>query len=162
MELQHIDVSDSVIYAVPSKEGIKTDAERLISSVTEGLKNPIDVAIRLKYAQSVIEEAQKGIKDTVITEIGKYAKGERIDRYGAEIKTQEAGVSYDYSNCNHPKYEALVSRLEKVKEEMKELETFLKSLKGATVICNDDTLGESVEVYPPVKKSTTSVIVKFA
>jgi hypothetical protein len=71
----------------------------------------------------------------------------------------EAGVSYDYSSCGHTEYNEVCEQIKSLTEIKKDYEKLLVSLKQMTPIISVN--GEIMEVYPPVKKSTTTLKVNI-
>lgn len=158
---QHpIEIDDAVMLAQPSKEKAKEIAERIINSCTEGTQNPLDVLVKVRWAQSILNEVAEGILSVCVDEASKYAKGERITKYGAELSMKEAGVKWSFDNCGDPVYADLTEKSGAMKDQIKERETFLKSLKQSLTVA-DDVTGEIITIAPPMKTSKTIVEVKF-
>ena len=70
------------------------------------------------------------------------------------------GVSYDYSVCNDPVYNAYLASLKELQAKMKEREGFLKSVPDNTTIVDDNT-GEIITLHPAVKMAKQSYTIKF-
>jgi len=158
--VQPIEIDDAVVYAVPSKEKIEELSRRLITAVEEGHKNPLELLVKLRFAEQVIKQSIEGIESFCVDEASKYGKGEQIKLMGAELKIKEAGVKYDYSNCNHPVWFKLNQQLDQTKAELKGTELTLKSVK-AGYDYTDETTGEIFHINPPAKTSKTIVEVSI-
>lgn len=155
-----IEIDDAVVYAVPSKEKAQEMIDRLKNAVEEGTQDPLQLLVKLRFAQRVIDESIEAIEKHCVDEASKYARGERITLLGAELSVKEAGTKWNYDNCNDPVYRDLTEKSGTMKDMIKGRETFLKSLKESMTIV-DDTTGEVFTVAPPTKTSKTIVEVKF-
>jgi hypothetical protein len=138
---------------LPSKENLKAIVQNLTHEVFEGTTDPIRLSALLDFVIKACTEAKASIKEETITQLEKDPL--RKDYFGYKIEVTEAGVNYDYSGCNDPELKALYTRLELIKESIKDKETFLKSIKGHATLVIEET-GEVVTVYPPVKRSSTT------
>jgi len=142
-----------------SKESQLILVESLSNSVEQGNESAINVAARIKFFTDSLKEVSDRIKPTLIDELSRYDKNDKavaLGFYQCELK--EMGVSYDYSNCGHIYLNDLVLEIEELTKKRKEIEKFLQSVKSEMVICNEQTGGESITIYPPVKKSTTTPV----
>lgn len=155
-----IEIDDAVVYATPSKEKAQEMIDRLKNAVEEGTQDPLQLLVKLRFAQRVIEESITGIEKHCVDEASKYARGERVTLLGAELSVKETGTKWNYENCNDPVYRDLTEKSGAMKDMIKGREAFLKSLKESMTIV-DDTTGEVVMVAPPMKTSKTIVEVKF-
>lgn len=151
-----------VIDVVPSKENQLSFAQSIVRKVYEGEETAINMAARLKFLSDTFKEASEQIKPFVIDECMKYDSREQIVALGGyDVKISEMGVKYDYSDCNHPRLTEIIAGIDKLNEERKEIENFLKALKKPMSITDESTGGEEVTVYPPSKKSTTTPVFTF-
>lgn len=158
---QPIEIDDAVVYATPSKEKAQEIADRLINACTiEGTMNPLDVLIKVRWAQSILNTVAEGVLSACVEEASKYAKGERITMHGAELTMKEAGTKWNFDGCGDPVYSDLTEKSGAMKDMIKDRETFLKSLKQSMTVV-DDATGEVVTIAPPQKQSKTIVEVKF-
>ena len=151
-----IEIDDAVMYAVPSKAKMDEIVTRLVTGVQDGSIDPLQLLVKLKFAQSIIEDTISSIQPNCVDEASKYHKGEDIKLLGAELKVKEAGTKYDFSGCNDPIYQKYESVISENKEAQKDRTNFLKSIKTKTTLVDDET-GEVYEIMPPIKKSTTIV-----
>ncbi len=140
----------------------KQQIETFAYSLEQGLNNGQIVASDLLRFQKAMEKVFEKIKPTLIenalNEISQYEKNSVIK--GSEFSIVEAGVKYDYSNCNDIEYNTLTIQLEALKSTLKDRETFLKSIKEPLQMI-DETSGEVYTIYPPKKTSSTTLKVTF-
>ncbi len=108
-----------------------------------------------KKNKDLLPEAKR-YKELVLDAAQKYGKQE-FQFMNAKMKISETGVSYDYSQCGDTElaeWEVQATELKaKIDARKKMLQTI--SDKGMTIVTEQ---GEGITVYPPAKKSTTSVI----
>jgi hypothetical protein len=95
------------------------------------------------------------LRGRVLDELNAYTKGEEVTLFGATFEVIEAGTKYDYSGCNDTEYDDLTAAINELTARRKEREKFLRGIKNATTIVNEET-GELVRILPPVKSSTTT------
>jgi hypothetical protein len=140
----------------------KQQIETFAYSLEQGLNNGQIVASDLLRFQKAMEKVFDKIKPTLIenalNEISKFEKNAVIK--GSEFSIVEAGVKYDYSECNDIEYNMLNTQLEALKSTLKDRETFLKSIKAPMQMI-DKNSGEVYSVYPPKKTSSTTLKVTF-
>jgi hypothetical protein len=149
---------DEAIYGL-SIDQVKEAANHLIKGVNDGLINPLELLTKLRATEKVIKEVVEGTKDAMIDEASKFGR-EQIVVNGVEMKVQEAGVKYDFTKCNHPRWEELISRKADIDAELKEVEAVLKANKSSWLYVDEET-GETFEVKPPIKTSTTTIVCKI-
>jgi choline kinase len=140
----------------------KQQIETFAYSLEQGLNNGQIVASDLLRFQKAMEKVFEKIKPTLIenalNEISQYEKNSVIK--GSEFSIVEAGVKYDYSNCNDIEYNTLNTQLEAIKSTLKDRETFLKSIKEPMQMI-DENSGEVYTICPPKKTSSTTLKVTF-
>ena len=140
----------------------KQQIETFAYSLEQGLNNGQIIASDLLRFQKAMEKVFEKIKPTLIenalNEISQYEKNTIIK--GSEFSIVEAGVKYDYSNCNDLEYNMLNTQLEALKSTLKDRETFLKSIKQPLQMI-DENSGEVYTIYPPKKTSSTTLKVTF-
>ena len=109
-----------------------------------------------------LEDIIKSLKDspeykaTLLSEVEK--QGKKFNYQNAEFSVKEVGVKYDYSQCGDQSLLDLYAKMDALVLEIKAKEKRLQSVnpKGEKVVTDD---GEVVELFPPSKSSTTSVVV---
>jgi hypothetical protein len=140
----------------------KQQIETFAYSLEQGLINGQIIASDLLRFQKAMEKVFDKIKPTLIenalNEISNFEKNPIIK--GSEFSIVEAGVKYDYSDCNDLEYNSLSIQLEALKSTLKDRETFLKSIKQPMQMI-DENSGEVFTIYPPKKSSTTTLKVTF-
>ena len=125
-----------------------------MAKVESGDLDPLKLKIQLKWIEKLIDAIDTPIKDLVKSEASKYGKS--FELLGFKVEEIEAGVKYSYENCGDEKWKTL-DRLEKsIKEEKAGRELFLKSLKESITVVDEET-GETYKVFPPQKKSTSTL-----
>jgi hypothetical protein len=143
-----------------SKETIKEHSFNLLKDLDNGYITPLQLAAQLKYFEDVIANVKEEVRQRVVAEQSKYGK-ERMTFKGATFDIKEAGIKYDYSNCDDTIWNDLKQQLNDLNEKMKEREAFLKSLKERLTYVDEST-GEIVTIYPPQKKSTTTYAITWS
>lgn len=152
----HTQIIEYIRLVEPSKASIGAVSSLIANYVKDGLANPIDASIFLETLSCAAAEARSKIKDETIAEIAKHGKIAELK--GVKMEIKEVGVKYDYTQCGHIQYNALKSREFLVKEEVKEFENLLKTVTKKQIFVDEES-GESFEVHPPLKTSTTSAAI---
>lgn len=164
---------DETQYQTPdlSKKGTIAAASNIYKGIVDDGLSAIQVAELFKF----IEETYKQLKDMTDLE-GKNTFTSLVrdeilrnsndgkgcnSKYGTAFEITEAGTKYDYSVCGDPVWNRLTSEAKAIKEKLAERETYLKTIKRLTPVGNiidEDTseLHENVELYPPIKTSTST------
>jgi hypothetical protein len=149
---------DEAVYGLDINK-VNDAIQHLTKGVEDGLINPLELLTKIRATEKVLNGVLANIKDQIVTEALKYGK-EPIIVNGVEMKIQEAGVKYDYSKCNHPEYNILVNQKNHISDKMQDLEAILKANKTSWEHV-DTMTGETFTIYPPIKTSTTTVIIKI-
>lgn len=153
---------DTAISTLSQLPETKKQIEVFASQLEQGLVNGQIVASDLLRFQKAMEKVFEKIKPTLIEnaleEISQYEKNSVIK--GSEFSIVEAGVKYDFSDCNDLEHASLIVTLNTAKEALKQRESFLKTLKEPMQMI-DENGGEVYTVYPPKKSSTTTLKVTF-
>lgn len=144
-----------------TKEGIGIMASDMVSAMTEGEVDPLSTIVKARALAEAVKAFldDKEVKDIVTKEIEKNGKSATWN--GATLTLKEVGVKYDYSGTNDPVLASLYERRDKIAQEIKDREAFLKAIKPKFPYVDIDT-GELYELNPPVKTSTSSYVVSFA
>jgi P2-related tail formation protein len=147
---------------VASKINQLSFVQSIVNRVIEGEETAINTAARLKFMSDAFKDASEQLKPYVIDEAMRYDSKESIIAIGGyEVKITEMGVKYDFSECNHPRLTEVVKAIDKLNDERKEIEAFLKTVKKSMSIADESTGGEEITIYPPSKKSTTTPVFTF-
>ena len=138
---------------LPTKSNAQLIGAAIAESCRNGEVNSLETITRLRAlilsAQNALDEIEKDSLD----DVQRYGKvGAAI--LGAKIEAVEAGVKYNYTGC--PKWLELKSKEDAIATERKGREALLKSLSKPMIETDIDT-GETIEVLPAVKTSTTTV-----
>ena len=140
----------------------KQQIETFAYSLEQGLNNGQIIASDLLRFQKAMEKVFEKIKPTLIenalNEISNYEKNAVIK--GSEFSIVEAGVKYDYSECNDVEHNKFTTQIEALKSALKDRETFLKAIKAPMQMI-DENSGEVYTINPPKKTSSTTLKVTF-
>lgn len=148
------------IITLSGKDTIKQEANKIIQEIVNGDRNPKEAYIALSAMQKTIETVLKDdyVRGKVVQIVEN--SGGSIETKNYTIQSMEAGVRYDYSDCNDTVIDDLYDRQKALENEIKEREKFLKGLVSPFTIVDEDT-GEIKKIYPPSKVSTTTVKITF-
>jgi hypothetical protein len=147
--------STSVITLMPSnKEQITTFVNNAKDLILSGNENPLKIAVQLKAMEDTIKHLRgdNDIKEAILKEAEK--EGKSFQRYGARFDIKENGVIYDYTECQDTEWNDLKTKYDEIEKKIKEREKFLKVISKPIADAENGNL-----IYPPSKKSTTSVSV---
>jgi hypothetical protein len=153
--MEIIKTTEELLSNLSGKESMRTLSEALSSNVEFGLTNPLEFRIKAKILIESLQNAIKQTEDSCMTELDKYSNG-KAEVFGSRAERVEAGVTYDFSECNHPRYNDILWQMEALEEEKKAIETFLKSLTGRMQLVDEET-GSIEIIFPPIKKSKTTI-----
>jgi hypothetical protein len=154
------DIRDLVYYSsIVNKETIKEQSIALLKDLDEGHISPLQLATQLKFVEDIITNIKEELRQRVVAEQSKYGK-DKMSYHGAEFDIKEAGVKYDYSQCQDTIWDDLKQQLNDLNDKMKEREAFLKTLKERFTYIDEST-GEIITLYPPQKKSTTTYVITW-
>ncbi len=135
-------------------EQVELFANKLNTELTSGSINPLELKLYLKAMEKVAENIKETLDPLVRAEAEKYGSKSFMFR-GATLELSEVGTKYDYSNCGDAEWDKLNADAEKILEKKKNREVFLRGIKGSLNIIDGDSV--PCTIYPPVKKSTSSV-----
>jgi len=83
--------------------------------------------------------------------------GKEFQLHNATFKTMEAGVRYDFTLCGDDVWDTLAEQAAAIKLAMDERQAYLKALPASGIEIVDKESGEVVKLWPPTKKSTTTI-----
>ena len=147
--------------AVINKAVISDYAEQIIQEVIDGNFNAMDVQLQIKFFDDLITKLKERLRPHVIDELNKYPSGQEIIKHNAVFAVKEAGVRYDYTNCNDPLWNDLKEQADLLDKEIKDRERFLKTIPPSGLTITDERTGEIVTLHPPVKTSTTTPVITW-
>lgn len=136
-----------------SKLSVRTVADQLIELAEQG--NPLEVKLKMKAMSEAIDEACEKIDKMARDEAEKHG-AKTFDFMGCSIGLIEAGTKYDFSNCGDIELEQMTAEYEALAERIKKRKDIVKNIDGKMIMVNEST-GESYEVLPPVKSSTSTI-----
>lgn len=128
--------------------------EQVVNEIKEGVMNPLTAYVYIKSMEKSLEDISSGIKEDVIREAAKYEKS--FEFHGARIEQAELGTKYDFANCNDVVWNDLNKQIVELTEKRKEREAILKTLKEPMTLVDEST-GETWQVHPPIKTSTSGI-----
>lgn len=112
-------------FAIPTKEEIAQQIEKLAMQVEDGEANPLQAFGLLTALEQVIVGAKKRILEPAINEAEKYGKGQ-FGAYNADFQVKESGVKYDFSEDGE--WKDYQDTIDMVKAQQKGRETVLKAM----------------------------------
>jgi len=132
----------------------------VIASITanemqnSNILDAIDVMSKMEFLIKEIKSNKEFI-ESARNEVEKWGK-EYKSSTGTKIELAEVGTKYDYINCNDVQLNKLLTDQEFIEFQIKERQTFLKSLptEGLETITSE---GEVIKLFPPTKTSTSSI-----
>lgn len=139
---------------VVTKQLINNTAEHIANLVADGDISPIDAIVKLKAFSDLYDALRPLITDSIIAEIDKG----NTSSNGVEVSTMETAIKYDYTTTK--KWVELHYQIEKLTQELKVLETTIKTLTRPMQIL-DEATGELIEIKPAKKSSKTSFKVSY-
>lgn len=133
----------------PSKSNIEVVSQQLADTVLNGNADPLEFAIRCKFAIECLSAAMDTVKDVALNNLDK-----ETTLLGAKLEVAESGVKYDYSA--NETWKGIESELKPLLDKKKVIED---KIKMATKIGNSIIDEETGEVIAsPVTKLSTTVL----
>lgn len=150
----------SVLSLIPASiEQVKTFSDYIIEECNEGNQDPLDIYMKCIAMEKTAESIKKAIQKKATDEAEKYGKGEH-EKNSFKFKTGEVGVKYLFEESNDPILKKYSIDFDNSKSRLDERKNFLKNIKEAIRIVDEET-GDSMVINPIPKTSTTSVIVSM-
>jgi hypothetical protein len=137
-----------------TKKLIQDDATNIVAAVRDGAVDPLDALLFIKYLTDMGEIVRKQIMGDAIDEFAKYDQREATRR-GVKMSQKETGVRYDYTKTSL--WEQANNEVKQATEKRKRIETMCKAASKKMTILDEET-GETIEINPPIKKSTTTIV----
>lgn len=150
----------SVIALFPTTKTEQNEFVRmLVDNVMSGNTDPLSAEVQICNIEQVCKayRANTRIKNAVLEEAEKYGQ-KSFDFRGANIQIKEVGVKYHFDEAGHKRYNELISSIELLTAEKKELETVMKARSDVWIEVDKET-GEAYEVMPVAKTSTTQAVI---
>ena len=136
---------------VCNKSELDTLIGSVVSSVRDGDYSAMELISTLKKMEYVITEMKKATKKDVLFELSNYEKDFKLN--GVSFTKAPVSTTYDFSNCNHNRYNEVKNELDALNGERKELESFLKTISEKNPIMDE----EGTVINPPIKKQADGV-----
>lgn len=132
----------------------------LIDKIQSGEADPLKVHLQIKCMEEIIKLLNSNTiyKKTVLEAAEKYGE-KSFEFMNSKIEIKEMGAKYNFEGCGDTEWEMLDSTARAAANDLKERETFLKTVPAKGLEIVDKLTGEMVTIYPPSKSSTTSIAV---
>ena len=156
-------MNELIINTIPQTKSEQSSmAAQFVEQVKNGDVPTLDAVAKMKSLQEVITAFLKNedVVSAVLNECDKYGKGETPTSNGAAFTVKETGVKYGFSACNDPVWNRLKEESDRISEQMKEREKYLKIIKGTKTEIDEET-GEVYTLNQPTRISTTSFAITF-
>ena len=139
-----------------TKKEIEMTAMTIRNTVLEGEANELLFWKQLMAMDKLVStmKADVLLKDAVLESAYKYSS-KPFEAYNASFRIQETGTKYDYAACGDAEYDEICAEVEKWTAKKKAREEFLKAITPDGEVFGKD----GVQIMPPPKTSTTSVVV---
>ncbi len=139
-----------------TKEEIKNYVRIVKDSVLNGEVEPLQFAANVSALEQLFKalKADILIKDVILEEAEKYGS-KSFDKGNAKYQIKEVGVKYDFSGCNDSELDQITSDLKELTNEKKKRETLLKAIDPDKEFYD----GDGVQLFAPIKSSTTQVAI---
>jgi hypothetical protein len=150
----------STINVLPSgKLEVAQFVRQIKSEILANDKNPLPILVQLKMAEKTIKEilTDDDIDNHFLKEFLLYDKDEKVIVSGAELRSGETGVKYDYKASGDLAWVDLDKQIVELTEKRKQREIFLVTLPDGGMVDPDSGLF----ITRPPKSSKTKVIVKI-
>jgi len=137
----------------------KSQRQTFVTDVLEKIENgevdPIKIHAQLKKIEDIFKSltGNDTYKKYLLDDVEK--NGKKFEAFNAEFSVKEAGVKYDYSQCNDRVISDLEYQQISIENELKARQTFLKTVPAQGLEIRDGD--ELVTIYPPSKSSSTTV-----
>ncbi len=139
-----------------TKSEVSKYSSLIRESVLNGEVEPLTFYAQLSALEQLFKSLKSDhlVKDLVLEEAQKYGF-KSFDKGNAKFQVKEVGVKYDFSECNDLQLDGINQKISELTELKKEREAFLKSIPGGEEVYDQ----EGNQLFAPVKKSTTQVVV---
>lgn len=143
---------------LPSGAGeVAEFSRKLIEELNDGEIEPLKFKVFVKCLETVLANIKPTLDELALDEAEKYGQ-KSFGLLGAKIELREVGTRYNYSQCGYPEWERAEQKFKEISDRKKQIESLLQAVKKPMSM-NDEETGEVVTVYPPVKSSTSSVVI---
>lgn len=141
-----------------SKDLIVRSAKELLERVEAGDIDPLRLRTVIAMYEKAFDQIKKVVTEKALDEFDKYSE-KALMKGDCQIERMEAGVSYDYSNDSV--WNEIKATENFWAEKRKAREKFLRAVPADGMNEVDEVSGEVMKIYPPLKKSTTTLKFSF-
>lgn len=142
-----------------TKSQIASFCKQVVESIDDGNESALDVLVKCRAMEKLVEELLPKIKDKILKEAELYPE-KTFEFQGNALEKTEGGVKYNFAHCNDSVWGRLKADAETAADRLKDRETLLRALKEPTTMV-DELTGEVVKVMPPAKTSTSVIKVSL-
>lgn len=143
-----------------NKEQRQSFALGVIDALEQGEVDPLKVHLQVKCMEDIIKLLNSNtIYKKAVLEAAERNGQKSFEYMNSKVEIKEMGTRYDYSKCGDTVWQMLEQKSSSAVEELKQRETFLKTVPSKGMQVLDEGTGEMITVYPPSKSSTTSVAI---
>lgn len=143
-----------------SKEQRQSFALGVIDALEQGEVDPLKVHLQVKCMEDIIKLLNSNtIYKSAVLEAAEKHGQKSFEFMNSKVEIKEMGTRYEFEKCNDTEWELLDSTAKTSANNLKERETFLKTVPSKGLEIVDKVTGEMVTIYPPSKSSTTSVAI---
>lgn len=147
----------SIFRKLPETKGQITSYKNLIKqSVVDGEVDPLIFLKQVTALEQLVKQLKQDdiIKDVILEEAEKYGQKTFVHS-DAKFTIREVGSRYNFERCDDSQWNDLNDEMQKLKEKVSARENFLKSITPEMEVYGAD----GVKISPPVKTSSTQVVV---
>lgn len=153
----------SLVAAFPeTKSEIELFVSKMVENALDGFVSPLQMEAQLACMEKVVKDIRSNaeFKSAVLSEAEKQGQ-KSFNAHNAQFQIKEVGSKWHYEDCNHSELNTLTEQIEQLTERKKAIEKQLQLTKQPFMFIDPST-GEEMEVLPPYKTSTTSVVTTIA
>lgn len=144
----------TINYPNITSESISSEVQKMVSAVENGDVDPIKAIAYINAVDKILKEVRSKVMDMALDEFAKYGEKEISVLDGCKISQVEAGVRYDYSNCE--KWRTIKENEDAISSQRKSLEKTLQTITKPIQSIDEET-GEVLSLFPPIRTSTTTL-----
>ena len=130
------------------RESLDSLSINVTNSIQEGNYSAVKAMAAIKKIEYLISNIKTNIQDDFLHELNNHDK--EFDEAGVKFTQGPVRTVYDYSACGHLRYDQVVSKLNNLTAEKKDIEKLLRSINP-----NSNLMDEEGTVLAPPKKSVT-------
>lgn len=144
-----------------NKEQRSSFVRQIVNGAVDGHHNILKLHKQVKAMEEIVKNilGDENYREALLSEAHKHGKS--FDYLGEKWQVKEAGVKYDFSECNDPLLQDLIEEQKSIEKQIEDRCNLLKALTSSMTVV-DETTGQIVTVYPPKKTSTTVVSLKMS